>query len=50
MKECDLYCSKCKNTKYLDKDCTSTRYLHNAIAKDHPIDQVVGDINKCVQT
>jgi hypothetical protein len=39
-----------------DSSPTTTQYassqpkIHNAIAKDHPIDQVVGDINKGVQT
>jgi hypothetical protein len=32
------------------QDASSQPKIHNAIAKDHPIDQVVGDINKCVQT
>jgi hypothetical protein len=28
MKECGLYCSKCKNTGHLDKDCTSNKIMH----------------------
>jgi hypothetical protein len=28
MKECGLYCSKCKNTGHLDKDCTSSKIMH----------------------
>jgi hypothetical protein len=27
-KECDLYCSKCKNTGHLDKDCTGSKIMH----------------------
>jgi hypothetical protein len=39
-----------------DSSSSPTQYassqlkIHNAILKDHPIDQIVGDINKCVQT
>jgi hypothetical protein len=32
------------------QDASSQLKVHNAIAKDHPIDQNVGDINKGVQT
>jgi hypothetical protein len=32
------------------QDTSSQLNIHNAIAKDHPIDQIVGDINKGVQT
>jgi hypothetical protein len=32
------------------QDASSQLEIHNAIAKDHPIDQIVGDINKGVQT
>jgi hypothetical protein len=32
------------------QDASSQPKIHNVIAKDHPIDQVVGDINKGVQT
>jgi transposase InsO family protein len=32
------------------QDTSSQIKIHNAIAKDHPIDQIVGDINKGVQT
>jgi hypothetical protein len=32
------------------QDANSQLKIHNAIAKDHPMDQIVGDINKCVQT
>jgi hypothetical protein len=32
------------------QDASSQLKVHNAIAKDHPIDQIVGDINKGVQT
>jgi hypothetical protein len=32
------------------QDISSQLKIHNAIAKDHPIDQIVGDINKGVQT
>jgi hypothetical protein len=32
------------------QDANSQLKIHNAIAKDHPIDQIVGDINKCLQT
>jgi hypothetical protein len=28
MKECGLYCSKCKNTRHLDKDCTGSKIKH----------------------
>jgi hypothetical protein len=28
MKECDLYCSKCKNMSHLEKDCTSNKIMH----------------------
>jgi hypothetical protein len=31
MKECGLYCSKCKNTRHLDKDCTSSKIMHASI-------------------
>jgi hypothetical protein len=31
-------------------DASSQLKIHNAITKDHPIDQIVGDINKGVQT
>jgi hypothetical protein len=31
MKECGLYCSKCKNTRHLDKDCTSIKIMHASI-------------------
>jgi hypothetical protein len=27
MKECGLYCSKCKNTGHLDKDCTGSKIM-----------------------
>jgi hypothetical protein len=32
------------------QDASSQLKIHNVIAKDHPIDQIVGDINKGVQT
>jgi hypothetical protein len=32
------------------QDASSQLKIHNAIVKDHPIDQIVGDINKGVQT
>jgi hypothetical protein len=32
------------------QDASSQFKIHNAIAKDHPINQIVGDINKGVQT
>jgi hypothetical protein len=32
------------------QDASSQLKIHNAIAKDHPIDQIVGNINKGVQT
>jgi hypothetical protein len=32
------------------QDLSSQLKIHNTIAKDHPIDQIVGDINKGVQT
>jgi hypothetical protein len=32
------------------QDVSSQLKIHNTIAKDHPIDQIVGDINKGVQT
>jgi hypothetical protein len=32
------------------QDTSSQLKIHNVIAKDHPIDQIVGDINKGVQT
>jgi hypothetical protein len=32
------------------QDASSQLKVHNAIAKDHLIDQIVGDINKGVQT
>jgi hypothetical protein len=32
------------------QDASSQLKIHNDIAKDHPIDQIVGDINKGVQT
>jgi hypothetical protein len=32
------------------QDASSQLKIHNAIAKDHLIDQIVGDINKGVQT
>jgi hypothetical protein len=28
MKECGLYCSKCKNTGHLDKDCSGIKIMH----------------------
>jgi hypothetical protein len=31
MKECGLYCSKCKNTGYLVKDCTGSKIMHASI-------------------
>jgi hypothetical protein len=31
MKECGLYCSKCKNTGHLDKDCTSSKIMYASI-------------------
>jgi hypothetical protein len=31
------------------QDTSSQLKIHNAIAKDHPIDQIVDDINKGVQ-
>jgi hypothetical protein len=31
MKECGLYCSKCKNTRHLDKDCTGSKIMHASI-------------------
>jgi hypothetical protein len=31
MKECGLYCSKCKNTGHLDKDCTGSKIVHASI-------------------
>jgi hypothetical protein len=32
------------------QDTSSQPNIHNFIAKYHPIDRVVGNINKCVQT
>jgi hypothetical protein len=32
------------------QDASSQLKTHNTIAKDHPIDQIIGDINKGVQT
>jgi hypothetical protein len=32
------------------QDVISQLKIHNAIVKDHPIDQIVGSINKGVQT
>jgi hypothetical protein len=32
------------------RDASSQLKIHNAITKDHPIDQIVGDINKGLQT
>jgi hypothetical protein len=32
------------------QDASSQIKIHNAITKDHPIDQIIGDINKGVQT
>jgi hypothetical protein len=32
------------------QDASSQLKIHNAIAKDHPIDQIIVDINKGVQT
>jgi hypothetical protein len=31
MKECGLYCSKCKNTGHLVKDCTGSKIMHASI-------------------
>jgi hypothetical protein len=31
MKECGLYCSKCKNTGHLDKNCTGSKIMHASI-------------------
>jgi hypothetical protein len=31
MKECGLYCSKCKNTGHLDKDCTGSKIMYASI-------------------
>jgi hypothetical protein len=31
MKECGLYCSKCKNTGHLDKDCIGSKIMHASI-------------------
>jgi hypothetical protein len=31
MKECGLYCSKCKNIRHLDKDCTGSKIMHASI-------------------
>jgi hypothetical protein len=31
MKECGLYCSKCKNTRHLDKNCTGSKIMHASI-------------------
>jgi hypothetical protein len=31
MKECGLYCSKCKNTRHLVKDCTDSKIMHASI-------------------
>jgi hypothetical protein len=31
------------------QDASSQLKIHNAIAKDHPIDQIVDDINKGIQ-
>jgi hypothetical protein len=28
MKECGLYCSKCKNIVHLEKDCTGSKIMH----------------------
>jgi hypothetical protein len=28
MKECGLYCFKCKNTGHLDKNCTGSKIMH----------------------
>jgi hypothetical protein len=32
------------------RDASSQLKIHNAITKDHPIDQIVGNINKGIQT
>jgi hypothetical protein len=31
MKECGLYCSKCKNSRHLDKDCTNSKTMNVSI-------------------
>jgi hypothetical protein len=31
IKECVLYCSKCKNIRHLDKDCTDSKIMHVSI-------------------
>jgi hypothetical protein len=31
MKECGLYCPKCKNTGHLDMDCTGSKIIHASI-------------------
>jgi hypothetical protein len=51
MKECGLYCSKCKNTRHLDKDYTGSKIMHASIdpsyvlvksTKDDVYDKFVG--------
>jgi hypothetical protein len=34
-KERGLYCSKCKNTGHLDKDCTGSKIMHASIDPSH---------------
>jgi hypothetical protein len=39
MKECRLYCSKCKNTGHLDKNCTSSKILHASIDPSYVLEK-----------
>jgi hypothetical protein len=35
MKECGLYCSRCKNTGHLDKDCTGSKIMPTSIGPSY---------------
>jgi hypothetical protein len=37
MKECGLYCSKCKNIGYLNKDCTGSKIMHASIDSSYAL-------------
>jgi hypothetical protein len=37
-------------SSFSTQDASSQLKIHNAIVKDHPIDQIIGDNNKGVQT